>query len=223
MIQIALPIIMAFVATGLSGLLITAGAVKDASLEEEQENTGTERRPYAVYLGVALILNVAVALFMKLYYGDSWREMSRVLLVISVLWACAWVDIKSRIIPNKILLIGLLIRCVLIAVEGLVSPGEVRYILLSSTVAAIVLFAGSILCRLISHDAIGFGDVKLLAFMGFCIQNDRIWGAMLLSAIISFVYSLYLVVCKKANRKTEIPFAPLLLAGTIAASILMTV
>lgn len=221
--QIALPIIMAFVATGLSGLLMTAVAVNHVSLEEEQENTGKERRAYAVYVGIALILNVAVALFMKLYYGDSWREMSRVLLVISVLWACAWVDIKSRIIPNKILLIGLLIRCVLIAVESLLSPSEVQYILFSSTVAAIALFAGSVLCRLISHDAIGFGDVKLLAFMGFCMQNDRIWGAMLLSAIISFVYSLYLVVCKKANRKTEIPFAPLLLAGTIAASILTTV
>ena len=221
MIQIALPIIMAFVATGLSALLMTA--VATGSLKEEQENTGKERSPYAVYLCVALILNVAVALFMKLYYGDSLREMSRVLLVISVLWACAWVDIKSRIIPNKILLIGLLIRCVLIAVESLLSPGEVRYILLSSTVAAIALFTGSILCRLISHDAIGFGDVKLLTFMGFCMQNDRIWGAMLLSAVISFVYSLYLVVCKKANRKTEIPFAPLLLAGTIAASILTTV
>ena len=221
--EIALSIIMAFVATGFSGLLMTVNAVNHTSLDEEQDNTGKERRAYAVYIGVALLLNVAVALFMNLFYGDSWREMSRVLLVISVLWACAWVDVKSRIIPNKILLIGLLIRCILIAIESLLFPSEVWYILLSSTVAAIALFVGSVLCRLISHDAIGFGDVKLLAFMGFCMQNDRIWGAMLLTAVISFVYSLFLVVCKKANRKTEIPFAPLLLAGTIAASIITTV
>ncbi len=221
--QIVLPIIMAFVATGLSGLLMTSVVEQNVPLEREQENTGKERRQCSVYLSIALFLNIAVALFMKLFYGDGWQAMSRVLLVISVLWACAWVDIKSRIIPNKILLIGLLIRCVLIAVESLHSPGEVRYILLSSIVAAVALFIGSILCRLVSRDSIGFGDVKLLSFMGFCMQNDRIWGAVFLSAIISFVYSLYLMVCKKANRKTEIPFAPLLLAGTIAASIITTV
>lgn len=221
--QIAFPIIMAFFATGLSGLLIRLVTDKCESLQENQEISGKEHKHCTVYLIVALTLNIAVALFMKLFYNDSWQEIVRVLLVISVLWACAWVDVKSRIIPNKILLIGLLIRCVLIAVESLLSPGEVRYILLSSIVAAIALFIGSFLCRLVSHDSIGFGDVKLLAFMGFCLQNDRIWGVIFLSAIVAFVYSLYLVLCKKANRKTEIPFAPLLLAGTIAASIITTV
>lgn len=221
--QIAFPIIIAFVATGLSGLLMTLVTDKIESLQENQENIGKEHKRCSVYLIVALTLNIAVALFMKLFYDDSWQEIARVLLVISVLWACAWVDVKSRIIPNIILLIGLLIRCVLIAVESLLSPSEVGYILLSSVVAAIALFIGSILCRLVSHDSIGFGDVKLLAFMGFCMQNDRIWGAIFLSAIVAFVYSLYLVLCKKANRKTEIPFAPLLLAGTIAASIITTV
>ena len=221
--QIAFPIIMAFVATGLSGLLIRLITDKIESLQENKENTGKDYKQYTIYLTIALILNGTVAMFMKLFYGDSWQEIARVLLVISVLWACAWVDVKSRIIPNKILLIGLLIRCALIAGESILSPGEVKYILLSSIVAAIALFIGSFLCRLVSHDSIGFGDVKLLAFMGFCLQNDRIWGAIFLSAIVAFVYSLYLVLCKKANRKTEIPFAPLLLVGTIAASIITTV
>lgn len=221
--QIAFPIIMAFVATGLSGLLIRLITDKIEALQENKENTGKDYKQYTIYLTIALILNGTVAMFMKLFYGDSWQEIARVLLVISVLWACAWVDVKSRIIPNKILLIGLLIRCALIAGESILSPGEVKYILLSSIVAAIALFIGSFLCRLVSHDSIGFGDVKLLAFMGFCLQNDRIWGAIFLSAIVAFVYSLYLVLCKKANRKTEIPFAPLLLVGTIAASIITTV
>ena len=221
--QIAFPIIMAFVATGLSGLLIRLITDKIEALQENKENTGKDYKQYTIYLIIALILNGTVAMFMKLFYGDSWQEIARVLLVISVLWACAWVDVKSRIIPNKILLIGLLIRCALIAGESILSPGEVKYILLSSIVAAIALFIGSFLCRLVSHDSIGFGDVKLLAFMGFCLQNDRIWGAIFLSAIVAFVYSLYLVLCKKANRKTEIPFAPLLLVGTIAASIITTV
>lgn len=220
---IAFPIIMAFVATGLSGLLIRLVTDKFESLQENQEISGKEHKQCTVYLVVALTLNISVALFMKLFYDDRWQEIVRVLLVISVLWACAWVDVKSRIIPNKILLVGLLIRCVLIAVETLLSPSEVGYIFLSSIVAAIALFIGSFLCRLVSRDSIGFGDVKLLAFMGFCLQNDRIWGAIFLSAFVAFVYSLYLVLFKKANRKTEIPFAPLLLAGTIAASIITTV
>ena len=223
MMLIALPIMIACIATGLSGFLITLFTDKIDSLEQKESNAGTDRRHCSVYLCIALIFNIAVALFMKLFYGNDWQDLARVLLVISVLWACAWIDVKCKLIPNKILLVGLLIRLALIALECLVSPGEVRYILMSSVIAAIALFIGSILCRLVSKDAIGFGDVKLLAFMGFCLQNDRIWGAVFFSSIIAFVYSLYLVLCKHANRKTEIPFAPLLLAGTIAASIFTTV
>lgn len=220
--EIALSIILALVATGLSGLMIMSVADKNAPLETK-EDVGKERQDCFIYICIALASNVVVALFMKLFYSDNLRAISRVMLVLSVLWACTWVDTKSRIIPNKMLLIGLLIRCMLIAMEGILVPDEFGYILLSSVVAAIALLIGSILCRLVSHDSIGFGDVKLLAFMGFCMQNDRIWGAVLLSAVIAFVYSLYLVICKKANRKTEIPFAPLLLAGTIVASIITTV
>lgn len=218
--EIALPIILAFAATALSALLLASVADKT---QPPKETAGSERGSCAIYLGVALICNAAGALFMRLFYGNGWQEILRVLLAQAVLWACAWVDIKSRIIPNKILLLGVLLRCVHIALGSLLTPAETRYTLMSSAVAAVALFVASMLCRLVSSDSIGFGDVKLLAFMGFCMQNDRVWGAIFLTAVVAFLYSLFLLVFRKATRKTEMPFAPLLLVGTVAASIITTV
>ncbi len=149
--------------------------------------------------------------------GDSLLSIINTLSLLAVLWACAWSDARAWIIPNRILILGAVLRILILAVESLTSPGDMRFILSGSVVAAIALLIVSILCRVVSPKAIGFGDVKLLTLMGFFLKVDGIWNAMLFSMLAAFLYSLYLLVFKKANRHTELPFAPILLVGTIAA------
>lgn len=190
---------------------------KEAEPPEEIEYPG---RGYLI-LSCALIL--ATGLFRRFMYGDTVLAVINCVLLLAVLFACAWSDAKVFIIPNRILLVGLVFRGLTLAVECLISPSELRYILLSCLIASGGLFLAAILCRLISPKAVGAGDIKLMVVMGLYLTTDRVWSAILLSMIATFFFSLFLVIVKKANRKTEIPFAPLLLIGTLLSFFLTTV
>ena len=202
---------------------------EDAVSEEEdtpedlaRDSADAEKRQ-KIYFLVLILVNIAAACFMRAMYQDTVLVIANTLALLAVLWACAWIDKKSFRIPNRILLLGLGMRLIFIAIEIIITPSEFRFVLLTSAIAAGVLLVTSLLCRLISPNAIGFGDVKLLALMGFFLRTDRILGAMIFSMLCAFLYSLYLVAFKKATRKTELAFAPLLLVGTLLAVFLTTV
>ena len=174
-------------------------------------------------IALLLFANIVVACFMYGFYRDTILNVGNTLLLCAVLWVCAWADWKQKLIPNKVLLLGLLARCLMLTAELFIAPYDVLYDLLRSGIAGAALFAASFLCRLISSKAIGWGDVKLLVLMGFCLGADRVWSCVFCSMIIAFFYSVGLLLTKRANLKSEIPFAPILLAGTVMASILTSV
>jgi leader peptidase (prepilin peptidase)/N-methyltransferase len=198
------------------------------STEETVESTELavkieKKRPFwDRWHGTLLVcaINVAAVFFQKWYYDTAVLTTVNIALLLAVLWPCALVDGMEFRIPNRILLVGLLARCVTLGVALVMEPQEIGYILLQCGVAAIALLIVSLFCRLLAANSIGYGDVKLLMLMGFFLGTAGIWGAMLFSMLVAFVYSVYLLLTKKADRKTEIAFAPFLLIGTIAAAVL---
>lgn len=169
-----------------------------------------------------LVCLVAMGAFAAGYYEASALELAGSLLLCAVLWACAWSDIRRRLIPNRILLLCALLRCGFFAIEMLVLPNEALIDMVRAGIAAIVLFAASVLCRLAVPRAVGFGDIKLLMLAGFCLGMDRIWGVMFFTMLLTFIYSAFLLIMKRANMKTEIPYAPFLLMGTVTATFLVS-
>lgn len=178
------------------------------------------KRLHPLMIAAMFVLNIVVALFMRGYYGTSVLGIVNMLLICGILWPCAWIDKAEFRIPNRILVVGLLARCVILAVICFLYPQEILYVLLQSAVAAVALLLVSLLCRAIAASAVGFGDVKLMMLMGFCLGTDRVLSAMICSMIVLFFYSVIMLITRRANRKTEIPFAPFLLLGTLASAIL---
>ena len=164
--------------------------------------------------------NLAVALVLYLFYHTSILTIGRVLLLLSLLWVCAWTDWKAYLIPNRILLGGLILRVCYLGMEALIMPENLRYMALSSIVAGTALFVADLLCRLVSSGSIGGGDLKLFAVMGLYLGTETVWDVVLLTLLVSFVCSVFLLVTKRANRKSVLPFAPFLLIGTVLAALL---
>lgn len=193
-----------------------------AQNEKELENADVNSRILGKLwvLGIFAI-NTTMSVFRFVYYGASVANITNLTLLCSILWACAWIDCREFRIPNRFLVIGSVLRCVLLVIEGFIEPGEIKYTLLRCAVAAIALLIVALLCRLVISGGIGMGDVKLLVLVAFFLGTDGVWNVMFCSIVAAFVASLYLVLTKKATPKTEIPFAPFLLVGTIAASFLM--
>jgi prepilin signal peptidase PulO-like enzyme (type II secretory pathway) len=66
-------------------------------------------------------------------------------------------------------------------------------------------------------DALGFGDVKLVAFIGLIVgvHNVAIVSALFLGVLFAGVVSLLLVAARRLTMKSGIPYGPFLAAGTL--------
>lgn len=177
-------------------------------------------RDYGVYLTLVCLTCTATSVFLLWFYKQDISYVVLTSAIISVLWACSWYDRKYHLIPNRILVFALIIRGVILAVQVAANANDLIFILLSSFIAAFALMLSAILCRLLSPESIGFGDVKLLCVMGLYLGVNHVWSPVFVTLIVLFIYGIYLLVIKKADRKTEIPLAPFLLIGTVVAAFL---
>lgn len=141
----------------------------------------------------------------------------------SILIAIGVYDIKHKIIPDKLvyLLISIaFLRTVVVALSDLFTFGDsfvsVLPDLLAGPIVALPLF---LLWFFSKGRAMGFGDVKLTLGLGWMMP---VWGAVaalmmsfwvggVIGVILLFLFS------KKITMKTEVPFAPFLILGTILA------
>lgn len=165
-------------------------------------------------------VSIFLVLFIPWMYDIRLFDVVLTVFFISMMWSCAWYDLSLHIIPNRVLLGGLIIRAVLFSVQLVTEPSQIRYILLSSFMAAVGLVIAAALCRLVIPKSVGMGDIKLLAVMGLYLGMLNTWGAIFFSLLVLFFVSVFLLITKKAGRNTEMPFAPFVLIGTICAAIL---
>lgn len=64
------------------------------------------------------------------------------------------------------------------------------------------------LLRKLSHNGIGLGDVKLFAVTGLFLGLSRTIFAVFLGYYLAGIWCVFLLIRKKANRKTAIPMVP---------------
>ena len=193
-------------------------SVSDEALAETEDD-GTKEIGKFIFV-LMFVCNLGIALFRYYFYGCETADIITLMLLFGILWPSAWMDYREFRIPNRFIVIGIVLRLFMFAVQFMIAPAGFGYILLRSGVAAVALLLVAFLCRLISPNAIGFGDIKLLFVMGLYLSTDGIGGVMFCCMVVAFVASAVLLITKKANRQTAIPFAPFLAAGTVIASIL---
>jgi prepilin signal peptidase PulO-like enzyme (type II secretory pathway) len=86
--------------------------------------------------------------------------------------------------------------------------------LLAALGAALFFFVIFLLSR---GRAMGFGDVKLALFMGLFLGWPNILVALFAAFVIGGMFGIVLILLKKKGMKSEVPFGPFLITGTLAA------
>ena len=160
-----------------------------------------------------LVLVGFIAEFCLFQYG--FLKILRYLILLTGLFLIAWIDQKEKRIPNKILMILLILRVFILAAEWLMYPEFGLSMAFSAGLG--MLFGGGLffVAYLVSRGGIGFGDVKLFAVIGVYMGSGSIFSVVFLTVVVSAVYSIVMLILKKIKLKEEIPFAPFVLIGAI--------
>ncbi len=128
--------------------------------------------------------------------------------------ALALIDIDVHKLPNRIVLPAYAVGAALFTAASIVSSDY--SILLRVGIAMAALFLSYFLMAFVYPAGMGLGDVKLAGVLGLYLGWIG-WGAVVVGALGAFIlggiYAFVLILGKRANRKSGIPFGPWMLAG----------
>jgi len=175
----------------------------------------TDKR-FRIWEGIGLLLILALGVeFYFFQYGIL--KSIRYLVLLPGLFVIAWIDQKSKRIPNKLLVALLILRSVILLLECVAYSNYWMTLLLTSLTGFLLGGGMFLVCYLIARGGIGAGDVKLFAVLGYYLGTGGVFGTAFFTVLFAAVYSVIRLIRRTADLKQEIPFAPFVLAGTIVA------
>jgi len=148
---------------------------------------------------------VAMALWWR--YGPSWALWPAGLMALFLLLVAA-IDIDRRLVLNEMLVVAAGLALLNAAAHGWGALGRA----LLGGLLALGLFS---LLALLQRGALGSGDVKLAGVLGLAFGYPVALRALILGVIVGGVVAAILLLTRRVNRRTMIPYAPFLAAGGI--------
>lgn len=168
------------------------------------------------------IFNLALALLLsQIYSENSAIFYIKRLCLVAILWPIAAIDYKKYVIPNKLLLLGLGYRVLILFFELFFERETMLSTVMMELIAAVALLVVCFIFLLIMKNSIGAGDIKLIFVMALFLNLTGLISAVMASLIVSFFISVTLLLTKKKTRKDAIPFGPSVLIGTYISIALM--
>ena len=171
----------------------------------------TEKNKLLPYLGLPVL--ITLYLFLKLKTDDAFTIMRSVLLI-GFFYTAAIFDIKTRKIPNKLVLLMLSVWVVFMAVYVIIDIKAAATAIVQALVSCAAAGVFFLVIYLISRKGLGGGDVKLAAVMGLYLTLTRLMPVLFLTSVITALVSAVLLITKRATMKTAIPLVPFLCLGT---------
>lgn len=138
--------------------------------------------------------------------------LSAFLYLASITVVLALIDLDHHLLPNSIVLPGYVVGGVLLAASAILTANFTA--LLGAAIGGAAMFAFYFVLAFISPRGMGMGDVKLAGVLGLYLGYLG-WGALLVGSFGAFLlgglFSIALLVLRKADRKSGIPFGPWML------------
>jgi len=136
------------------------------------------------------------------------------LYLVAVSVALVLIDIEHHRLLDRIVLPSIVVALVLLGVSAGLSGDWDAW--LRAFLGAAVLFTAYFMMLAVYPRGMGFGDVKLAAVLGAYLGWAG-WGALVVGGFAAFllggVYSIGLLVARKARRSSGIPFGPWMIVG----------
>lgn len=189
---------------------------------EKVKSSAKKNIKVIIYLTCSFVVMSALSVaLVVLYKTNTLIANMKIITLLGILVAVTITDIKKQVIPNKVILVGIVLR-ICYAVAELITLGSSYFIILKGDLFSLALVAVLFLLGvLIIKNGIGMGDIKLMLVMGIFQGITGFISSLFCSLLVSFVVAIAMLIMKKKTRKDSIPFAPSVLVGT-AVSMFLT-
>jgi len=123
-------------------------------------------------------------------------------------------DLKYLLIPDSVLNLGIIASLIFVFFQFLQNGYfDFYYLLLSLLPSLFFLF----LVLVSKETLMGFGDFKLSVFLGLFLGWQKFIIALFVSFFLGAILGIFLIILKKKNLKSKMPFAPFLILAAIFA------
>lgn len=172
------------------------------------------------FTGILFLLvvwkNIDFLIFKSLSFG--FLNILFLFFISSILVIIFVYDLKHFIIPDRVIFPAIFISAAWYLISRVFFSSYIKFstanIIYSSFGASLFFLAIVLLSK---GKGMGMGDVKLAFLMGLLLGFPNILVALFLSFLLGAVVGIALIVAKKRNFKSEVPFAPFLVTGTFLA------
>ncbi|HTM27126.1 MAG TPA: prepilin peptidase [Vicinamibacterales bacterium] len=173
------------------------------------------RAPISLRYPTVEAITAALFLWHWIVFGPS------PLFVVRTLFACALVvlfgiDLEHQLLPDVITLPGIALGFVS---SWFLPPGPVMSLAGLAVGGGLLWAIAEAWFRLRKVDAMGFGDVKMLAMVGAVLGLKLVMLVFVLASILGGVIGIVLLAGRRADMATRLPFGTMLAAGALAASL----
>ena len=146
-------------------------------------------------------------------------EMFVYLAFSSALIALSVIDIQTQLLPNNIVLPGLILACILALAT--LFPGFNTYWPISPVNAFFGILVGGLPLLLIAwaylkwtgKEGMGGGDIKLMFFVGALLGPGKTFLTLFIGSTLGALIGIFYLWFSGGNRQTRIPFGPFLSLG----------
>lgn len=155
-------------------------------------------------------------LFVLINYGLSFYSFFY-MIFISLLLIVAIIDYKKGIIPNVLILFGLIFGMVynISIVITTYSFDRLKEGIIGFLVGTAIIF----IIILVSRGGMGAGDLKLMGVIGLFLGYKGVILTIFLGVLLGGIFAIIILIAKLKERKSTIPFGPFLCMGAFIALI----
>lgn len=159
-------------------------------------------------LAIALMSILIVLTFGPSLMGLLW------LLIGSIAWVLLWIDIRSFILPDELLIFLVLAVVFEVVLSGHVTSEQIALNVLGGLAAGGFLFT---LLAVTGGRGMGFGDVKLGFILGFLVGWPGTIVFLSSAFFLGALVGIGLLLSHRRAAKDPVPFGPFLLLGAALA------
>lgn len=184
---------------------------------EFREEKNRLRRPLGSLPELAVLI-LSEASLLRLWHSMGKPSFDNTIfllmyIMLAGMTAFFFTDLWEHIVPNKLLLLHVLLWVVIVG-AGLIRNFDYMLGYLAEYIIGFLFCALSFgLCCIISRGKLGAGDVKLALLLGMYIPAGYITAAVFYGCVLSAAVLIILLLIKKITSKELIPFVPFLYIG----------